>query len=58
MEIQNIFYGVGIFFLFITTGYFVGTYLDEVPSSIKAILAFLLSVILFILGDILRRKDI
>lgn len=55
MEIQNIFYGVGLFFLFVTAGYFVGTYLEDVPSSIKAVLSFLLAVILFILGDYLRR---
>lgn len=58
MEIQNIFYGVGLIFLFITVGYFVGTYLEEVPSSIKAILAFILSVLLFIVGDYLMRRNI
>ena len=57
MEIQNIFYGIGIFFLIVTIGYFVGTYLEDVPSHIKAILAFLLSAILFVLGDIMRRKN-
>lgn len=57
MEIQNIFYGIGIFFLFITIGYFVGTYLEDVPSEIKAVLSFLLAVILFVTGDYLRRLD-
>lgn len=57
MKIENIFYGVAIFFLFITVGYFVGSYLNEVPSSIKAVLLFLLAVILFVHGDYLRRVN-
>lgn len=55
MEIQNIFYGIGIFFLFITIGYFVGTYLENVSSQIKVVLSFLLALILFFVGDYLRR---
>lgn len=57
MEIQNIFYGIGIFFMLVTIGYFLGTYLEDVPSHIKAILAFMLAVILFVLGDLMRRKN-
>jgi len=57
MEIQNIFYGIGIFFLFLTIGYFIGTYLEDVPSNIKVMLSFLLAVILFVIGDYLRRKN-
>jgi len=58
MELENIFYSIGIFFLLITIGYFVGTYLENVPSSIKAILSFLLAIILFVLGDYLRGKNL
>ena len=57
MDVQNIFYGVAIVFLFITIGYFVGTYLADVSVIIKAILSFLLAIILFIIGDYLRRLD-
>jgi len=57
MDIQNIFYGVGIVFLFITIGYFVGTYLEDVHVMIKAFLSFLLAIILFVIGDYLRRLD-
>ena len=57
MEIENIFYGIGIFFLFVTITYFVITYLEDVPSSVKVGLSFLLSVILFVLGDYLRRLN-
>lgn len=57
MGVQNIFYGVGIIFLFITIGYFVGSYLNYVSSEIKAVLSFLLAIILFVLGDYLRRLD-
>ena len=58
MEVQNIFYAIGIFFFILTIGYFVGTYLEDVPSQIKAILSFILAGIFFVIGDILRRKNI
>jgi len=58
MKLQEIFYGIGIFFLFITIGYFVGTYLEDVPTSIKVFLSFLLAIILFIIGDYQRRLNI
>jgi hypothetical protein len=57
MEIQNIFYGIGIFFLFLTIIYFLSTYLEDVPTKIKSSLSFLLAIILFVLGDYLRRLD-
>ena len=57
MDVQNIFYGIGIFFLLVTVGYFVGTYLEDVPSEIKAVLSFMLAVILFVVADYLRGKD-
>lgn len=57
MEIQNIFYGIGIFFLFIAIGYFVSTYLEDVPAQIKAVLSFMLAIILFVIADYLRRID-
>ena len=58
MEIQNIFYGIGIFFSFITIGYFLWTYLEDVPTQIKVILSFILSVILFVIADYMRRLEI
>jgi len=58
MELENIFYSIAIFFLLITIGYFIGTYLENVPSSIKAILTFLLAAILFLIGDYLRGRNI
>lgn len=57
MNIQNIFYGIGIFFLFVTIGFIVFAYLDNVTSQIKAVLSFLLAMILFVLADYLRRLD-
>lgn len=57
MEIQNIFYSIGIFFLFITIGYFIGTYLEDVSYKIKVVLSFLLSFILFFIADYFRRID-
>jgi len=58
MEIQSIFYSVAIFFGLVTIGYFIGAYLENVPSSIKAILSFLLSIILFVIGDYLKRSNL
>lgn len=55
MALKNVFYGIGIVFLFLTIGYFVGTYLNNLASEIKAILAFLAAIILFVVGDYLRR---
>jgi len=57
MDIQNIFYGVGIFFLFMTIGYFINTYLDYISSGVKVILSFSIAVLLFIVADYLRRLD-
>lgn len=57
MEIQNIFYGIGIFFLFVTIGYFVVNKLEDVTVQVKTILSFLLAIILFFVGDYLRRID-
>lgn len=57
MEIQNIFYGTGVFLFLVLIGYFVGTYLEEVSSAVKAILSVLLAVILFLVGDLLRRRN-
>lgn len=56
-SLENIFYGVGVGLLFITVGYFLGSYLEYIPASLKAILIFLVSIILFVSGDILRRLD-
>lgn len=56
-NLQNIFYGVGVALLFVTIGYFLGSYLEYIPSSIKAGLIFLVSIILFVAGDIMRRLD-
>lgn len=58
MDIQNIFYGTGIFLFLVLIGYFVGSYLDEISSSVKAVLSVLFAVILFLVGDILRRRDL
>lgn len=57
MNIEQIFTGVGIVFLLITIGYFVGTYLDIIPTSIKVTLSFMASAILFIVADIMRRSN-
>ncbi len=57
MELQNIFYAIAIFFLIVTIAFFLMSYLEDVPSSIKAVLSFLLAIILFVFGDYLRRLN-
>ena len=57
MNIEQIFTGVAIIFLIITIAYFVGTYLDFIPTTIKVILSFLASITLFVLADMFRRKE-
>lgn len=57
MNIQSIFYGVAIFFLFITIGYFVSEYLNYITTRIKSILLFVLAIFLFVVGDYLRRIE-
>lgn len=58
MEIRNIFYSAGIIFFMVLVGYFVGTYLDMVSSQVKAVLTFMLAVLLFLIGDLLRRNNL
>lgn len=58
MELNSIFYGVGIFLAIITLGYFAGSYLDFVSTEVRVVLSFMLCVILFVVGDILRKRNI
>ena len=57
MNIEQIFSGVAIVFLIITIAYFVGTYLDFIPTTIKVVLSFLASIALFVLADMFRRNN-
>ena len=57
MKLEYIFYLIGIFFLILTIGYFVIKYLERVPTEIKVVLSFITAIILFIVGDYLRRLD-
>ena len=58
MNIEQIFTAVAIVFLIITIGYFVGTYLAFIPSEIKVVLSFLASAALFLIADILKRRNL
>ncbi|MFP4401754.1 MAG: hypothetical protein ACLFPL_00840 [Candidatus Nanoarchaeia archaeon] len=58
MNIEQIFSAIGIVFLLITIGYFVGTYLDIIPTAIKVMLGFLSSAALFVGADIMRRSNL
>jgi hypothetical protein len=58
MSIASIFYGIGIFFIFVTIIYFFGTYLENIPSTTKAIISLILSFALFFLGVYLEKEDL
>ena len=57
MNVEQIFTGIGIVFLIITIGYFVGSYLNVVSSIVKVGLSFCASIALFVLADILRGSN-
>ena len=63
MENENhifkvIFYSIGILFLFITIGYFIGDYLEYLPTNSKTFLIFFLVLIFFLLSDYLSRRNL
>jgi uncharacterized membrane protein YiaA len=57
MEIQSVFYSIGFFFLFTAIGYFIINYLN-ITLAINAIIYFSIAIILFLIGDYLRRIDV
>lgn len=52
------FYSIAIFFIIILVAYFVIEFMDELASSVKIILSFLLALFLFYTGEYLRRRNI
>jgi Na+/H+ antiporter NhaD/arsenite permease-like protein len=57
MKLHNIFYIVGVVFLFVTVWYFVREYLDQFPNGLKLILLLVSIVISFVIAEFLRRAD-
>jgi len=57
MAIQNIFYGLGVLFIFLAIAYFVKEYIPEIPNEIKLILLISSVVVAFIIAEFLRMWD-
>lgn len=58
MNLQYLFYVLGIVFLFATVSYFAYNYLFSLPDSIKAVILFLLVIVFFVFGEVMEESDI
>ncbi len=57
MKIQNLFYVLGIIFIFITVFYFTYQYIFDLSNPIKTVILILFTIITFFVADYLREKD-
>ena len=57
MEIQNIFYIVGVIFIFASIWYFVGEFIANLPDVIKLVLLIVSVIIAFVLAEVFRGGD-
>lgn len=58
MKMQNIFYFIGVIFIFISTIYFAKEFIIGLPKEIKLILLILSIIITFTLAEFFRGADI
>jgi len=58
MKFQNLFYIIGIIFLFATASYFSYNYLFNLSDSLKTIMLVLLIIIFFVIGGLFEERDI
>jgi len=58
MNLQYLFYVLGIIFLFATVSYFSFNFLFDLPDGIKTIILVLTIIIFFVLGEVMEDKDI
>ncbi|HLC31677.1 MAG TPA: hypothetical protein VJK51_03340 [Candidatus Nanoarchaeia archaeon] len=58
MNLQYLFYVLGVIFLFATVAYFSYNYLFELTDGIKTIVLALAIVIFFVLGEVMEEKEI
>ena len=52
------FYSIAIFFILVFIAYFVIEYMDELASSVKIFLSFLLAIFLFYAGEYFRGRNV
>jgi len=57
MKMQNLFYGIGIVFIFISIWYFAGEYLMNLDKGVKSILLFCSVIVTFIIAEVLRELN-
>jgi len=58
MNLQYLFYVLGIIFLFATVSYFAYNYLFSLSDGIKTIILVLLIIVFFVLGEVMEDADI
>jgi len=57
MKVQNLFYTIGIIFLFSAIGYFAKEFLLNLSAPVKLMIFILLIIIFFVLGEVFEEKD-
>jgi len=57
MSVQNIFYGVGIIFIFLSVWYFAKEFIAQLPNEIKLLLLICSVVVSFIVAELFRGAD-
>ena len=58
MKIENVFYFVGVIFLFISVWYFAREFIDDLSNSIKLVILIISVIVTFVVGELLRESDI
>ena len=57
MSIQNIFYGVGIIFIFISAWWFSREFIINLPDEIKLLLLISSVIFTFVIAELFRGAD-
>ncbi|MDO8563858.1 MAG: hypothetical protein Q7R87_02530 [Nanoarchaeota archaeon] len=57
MKVQNIFYTVGVLFIFASLWYFTREFIAELPPAIKVLLLIASIIGTFIIAEVLRGGD-
>jgi len=58
MNLQYLFYILGVIFLFATVSYFASNFLFNLSDGLKTIILVLTIIVFFALGEVMEEKDI
>ena len=58
MKMEYVFFVLGVIFIFATVSYFSYKYVFGLADSVKAVILFLLSIIVFFVGTVLQEREI